>query len=73
MATIVLSHGESVSVQFEGTDGSFELHFDTTDHPNQIVVKETACLYGNVVGEGNSVLYQDDLSLPAKEMGTLID
>lgn len=53
-------------VQFDGTDGEFEIHFDSASQPNKIVVKESAGLPGNVKGGANEIVYEEDFSQPVE-------
>lgn len=59
MPTILLHPGEHVTVQLEGSDGEFEIHFDSPHHPGCLVVKETAGLPGSGVAGDEEVLYYD--------------
>lgn len=59
MTQITLAPGESLSVVFKDTDGEFEIHFDTPEYKEQIVVKEIAGLSGSEVGEANAILYHE--------------
>jgi hypothetical protein len=59
---ITLKPGEHIAVQFDQTDGEFQIHFDTAEHPNQIVVKETGGISATTIGAALSVLYQDKLN-----------
>lgn len=57
---ITLNPKDKLVVRFEGTDGEFEIHFDSSELPQQLVVRETAGLSGNRAGVANSTLYHDD-------------
>jgi hypothetical protein len=57
---ITLYPGESVQVDFSETDGQFEVHFSSKEHPNAIVVKETANITPTKIGAGDAVLYHDE-------------
>jgi hypothetical protein len=59
MVNIVLNPGEAVSVSFAETDGSFEIHFDTKEHPNAVVVKETGGMPGNVCGKAFEIMHHE--------------
>lgn len=59
MAKILLKSGDYVAVGFADSDGGFEVHFDTANHPNAIILKETAGLPGNVKGGANEILYHE--------------
>ncbi len=54
---ITLNPGEKLIVEFHESDGQFEIHFDSEEHKDAIVVKETAYLPGNVCGIGGETLY----------------
>lgn len=60
MTTITLTPGYMLRVQFEHTDGEFQIHFDHKDYPQQLIVRETAGLPGSRIGEANAVLYCED-------------
>jgi hypothetical protein len=62
MAIIELKPGESLTVKLFETDGEFEIHYDTKEHPNALVVKETAGLPGSIKGDADSILYHEDWS-----------
>ena len=62
MATIVLAPGEKLTIQLAESDGEFEVHFDTSEHPRQVVIKETAGLPGSEIGDAMAVLYCEDFS-----------
>lgn len=66
-SVIIVPLHRSVTVRF-GTiehggiisdDGEFQIHYDTTDHPNRIVVKESAGLPGSVKGGASEILYEE--------------
>lgn len=59
MATIIMHPGDVLKIQFMETDGEFEIHFDTDEHPNSLIVKETAGLPGSVMGAAESTLYHE--------------
>ena len=63
----VLKPGDVLTIEFEGTDGQFQIHFDSQTHPKQIIVMETAGLPGSVLGEALGVFYVEDFRLPPKE------
>jgi len=56
---VTIKPGESVDIELEGTDGEFSVHFDTKEHPQAVVVKESAGLEGNVKGGANEILYEE--------------
>lgn len=56
---VTLKPGESLNVQFHETDGEFEVHFDTPQYPQALVVKETAGLPGSVKGGAEEILYHE--------------
>jgi len=63
MPIIVVQPGDILKVQFaneEGSpqDGEFEVHFDSKKHPHSLIIKETAGLPGNVIGDARSILYE---------------
>ncbi len=62
MPTIVLSPGDVLKVQFDESDGAFEVHFDTTEHPNSVVIKETGGFEGSICGAAEAILYHEDFS-----------
>ena len=57
---ITLAPGDSLQVQFKDTDGEFQVHFDTKEHPQSIIVKETGGMPGNIIGKAQTTLYQED-------------
>jgi hypothetical protein len=61
MPTITLNNGDVLKVELNGTDGQFEIHFDSVEYPKQLVIQETANLPGNRVGEAEAILYHEDL------------
>lgn len=65
---VTLYPGESVQIEFANTDGQFEIHFDTSEHPNAIIVKETANLTPNRVGAGDAILYHDEFMVNEDEV-----
>ena len=73
MPTIVLSPGDVLKVQFDESDGAFEVHFDTTEHPNSVVVKE---ICGGVSGatlyheEFSCEGFDEELNVPVETPGT---
>lgn len=64
---IVLSPGDKLEIGLADTDGAFEVHYDTAEHPKSFLIKETDFLSGNVIGKAGSVLYQEDFKLPASD------
>lgn len=62
MSIIVIAPGDKLTIQLANCDGEFEVHFDTQEHPQQVVVKETAGLPGSEVGVALAVLYCEDFS-----------
>jgi hypothetical protein len=73
MPTIVLSPGEKLTIQLAGCDGEFEVHFDTTEHPQQVTVKETAGLPGSEVGDALALLYCEDYSKTQESLTVAAD
>ena len=55
---ITLAPKEMLQVDFANTDGQFNIHFDTSDFPDAIVVDEVSGCTPNTVGH-TGVLYQD--------------
>ncbi len=64
---VTLNPGDVLQVQFAETDGAFEIHFDSQQHPNAIIVKETDGLRGNILGEAATILYEERFGLPLAE------
>jgi len=60
MSKITLYPGEQLQIEFAATDGQFEVHFATDEHPNALVLKETAGIAGNKIGHAFSIIYHDD-------------
>jgi hypothetical protein len=60
---ITLNPKDKLVVRFEGTDGEFEIHFDSAELPQQLIVRETAGIGGNRTGVANSTLYHDDWTM----------
>lgn len=54
---VKLEEGDMLKIKFKGADGEFEVHFDSSQHPDSLVVKETAGLDGNVCGGKWRTLY----------------
>ena len=38
---VTIAPGEMVRIELEGTDGAFEISFDSKESPNAVVVRET--------------------------------
>lgn len=53
---IELNEGDTLTVGFLDADGDVAVAFDTKDFPEQIVVKESGGLDGNVKGVANKIL-----------------
>lgn len=64
---VTMKPGESMTIQFDGTDGEFEVHFDTKQRPNAIAVLETAGFKGNRVGNASDTLYHEQFA-PTDEL-----
>lgn len=62
MIKIVIPQKSAITVEFEGVDGQFQIHFDSPQHPNEIMVAETAGLPGNI--KGNGTLYIERFGTP---------
>lgn len=60
---ITLNPKDKLVVRFAGTDGEFEIHFDSAELPQQLIVRETAGISGNRAGVANSTLYHDDWTM----------
>lgn len=81
-STVMVLAGKSVQIRFGSValpngsadsevyydDGSFEIHYDTKEHPNRIVVKETAGLPGSVKGGANEILYEEEFAPTVTEI-----
>ena len=61
---VTLKPKEALTIEFYECDGQYEIHFDTLEHPQRIVVKETANLAGSVKGKGFETLYEEHFGLP---------
>lgn len=65
MPMIVLQPGDKLTIRFSDTteridcDGCFEVHFDSKEHPDALVIKETEGLPGSEVGAANAILYHE--------------
>ena len=59
---ITLKAGEYIAVQFEQTDGEFQIHFDTPRHPNALVVEETSQALNAAVG----VVFREQFGVPTE-------
>ncbi len=62
MNTIIVEAGSSIRIELDGADGAFEIHFDSKQHPKQLIVKEVDGLPGNVVGAALGILYQENFA-----------
>jgi hypothetical protein len=62
--TVRFGSSDSNGVVFD--DGEFQIHYDTEQHPNQIVVKETAGLPGSIKGQANELLYVEQFGNPSE-------
>lgn len=65
MAKIMVGYGEIVKIGFlneDGieTDGGFEVHYNSKEHPDSLLIKESEGLSGSVKGKANEILYQED-------------
>ncbi len=58
MTTLTLTTGDALVIEFAHTDGQFEIHFDSKEAPDQILIRETAGLDGNVVGKALQTMYK---------------
>jgi hypothetical protein len=61
---ITLNTSDKLVVHFAEVNGEFEIHFDTSEYPKQLVVRETAGFPGNRVGAASSLLYHEDWRSP---------
>lgn len=62
--TVAVAPGCPVTINFVDengypVDGQFEIHFNTKEHPGQLLIKETADLPGSDVGAAGAVLYRE--------------
>lgn len=69
---IMIAPGETLTIGLLDengyeADGEFQVHFDTKEHPNSLIIKETAGLPGSVLGEACSILYHEHFSVPPHE------
>lgn len=69
---IRLRPGEKLTIGFADDDhnpedGEFEVHFDTVEHKDRIVVKETAHLPGSVKGGAGEILYEEHFTNPEED------
>jgi hypothetical protein len=60
---VVLKQGESLIVCIDDSDGEFEIHYNTPEHPDSLIVKETAGLPGSLKGEAFEILYDEKFGL----------
>lgn len=61
---IMIAPGETLKIGFldengRESDGEFEVHFDTKEHPNSLLIKETAGLPGSILGGAEAILYHE--------------
>jgi hypothetical protein len=57
---IRIKQGEKFRFVTDDSDGEFEVHYNTEEHPDSFVIKEVAGLPGNKIGAANAILYQED-------------
>lgn len=55
---VILKPGDTLIIEFADSDGQFQIDFDSTEFPNQVIVRETAGMPGNVV-EGLGILHHE--------------
>lgn len=60
ITNITVPERGAVRITFAESDGAFEVHFNTTEHWNQIFVKETDGMPGSLKGRANELLYIED-------------
>jgi hypothetical protein len=65
---IVLRSHQAIKITFHETDGEFQIHYDTKEHPGSLVVKETSGCEGSVKGDASAILYQDDFISEEEEL-----
>lgn len=57
---ITLFQGQAIRILLADSDGEFEVHYGTTQHPEALVIKETAGLPGSHIGEAFGILYREE-------------
>ena len=60
---ITIKAGTAIRIELEDTDGSFEIHYDTSAHPGQLVVKEAEGLPDSYARTG--ILYCEEYATEA--------
>lgn len=70
MIKVKVERGDILIIEFydgdKDNDGQFEVHLDSSEFPNRLIIKESAGLSGNVKGLSNEILYEE-------KFGTLIE
>ena len=67
---VLVQPGETLTIGFADEDGNeqdgeFKLFFDTKEHPNAVILQETAGLPGSVCGNAGAILYHEQFGVPA--------
>lgn len=70
---ITLSPKDILTIRFKDTDGEFKVHFDSKERPAQIIVEECAGLCGNVIGLGDTILYQENFKKIIPEFNDVME
>ena len=70
---VVVPPGGCVTICFEDTDGEFEVIFDTGDFPDQLLIRETAGLPGNIKGQADEILYHERFSTCNKPLAKVTE
>ncbi len=60
MSKIVMYEGETLIIQFADMDGEFTIDFSSRTYPQQLVVRESDGIKGNVKGGAGEILYHGD-------------
>ena len=58
---VTIKIGTAVRIEFADTDGGFEIHYDTAEHPGQLIVKETDGLPDSY--ERTGILYCEEFGV----------
>lgn len=73
MIEISLAPGDGIKVTLQGTDGEFQIHYDTPRYQRQLLIKECAGLPGNVCGAANAILYHEDFRNAPADLDDLVE